>query len=393
MALQRLKRTAMMPGLLQKVAPRIYDPHISSGVLASASIICQRGLKTYGNCLPILPMLESEPAQRKQVKNKHKERGGVSRARRQSRKLSIAIIGAGRVGLALGRAAQASGHGISLAIARTGANARRASRLLGTAGASLGTRAIDQLSSEHRGLLKQSNLLLIATPDDSISEVADQIARVFKTSRTDRRYSRWRVVALHTSGALASDVLKPIRDQGVATGSLHPLVSISGAPQAPRTFAGVYFSVEGDAAAVRLGKQLVRDIDGNSFVMNPDRKPLYHAAALMASPNLTALIDIAVEMMSRCGFGSSEARKMLIPLIVSTIDNLTLQDPRAALTGTFKRGDIATARIHLDAIASERLTDALEAYVVLGRRSLKLSEISETKKRAIESLLKNAIKR
>ena len=374
----------MMPSLLQKVAPRISDPHISLSVLASADIICQRGLKTYGNCLPILHMLESEPARGKQLKIKHKERGSGSRSRRQSKRFSIAIIGVGRVGLALGRAAQASGHAISIAIARTGANARRASKLLGTAGVSLGTKAIDQLTIERQALLQQSDLLVIATPDDSISQVAEQIAKVFEASPNDRRQRRGRrAVALHTSGALASDVLKPIRDQGVATGSLHPLVSISGPLHPPRSFSGVYFSLEGDVAAIRLGKQLVRDIGGNSFVIDPRRKPLYHAAALMASPNVTALIDIAVEMMSHCGFSSSAARKMLLPLIVSTLDNLTLQDARAALTGTFKRGDIATARIHLDAIASERLTDAMAAYVILGQHSLELSEIPEKKKRAI----------
>ena len=296
------------------------------------------------------------------------------------------------MGLALGQAVQASGHVVSLAIARTGAHARRASKLLGTAGASLGTRTLDQLSIDHRALLQQSDLLVIATPDDSISRIAVQLAKVFKASSNDRRQSTGKRIALHTSGALASDVLKPIREQGVATASLHPLISISGALHLPRSFSGVYFSLEGDAAAIRVGKKVVRDLGGNSFVIDPQRKPLYHAAALMASPNLTALIDIAVEMMSHCGFLSSEARKMLLPLIASTVDNLVQQDARAALTGTFKRGDIATARIHLDAIESERLADAMKAYVILGQRSLGLSEISEEQKRAIESLLKGAMK-
>jgi predicted short-subunit dehydrogenase-like oxidoreductase (DUF2520 family) len=327
------------------------------------------------------------------VKTKKKKRGSVSRRRRQSKRLSIAIIGAGRVGLALGQAVQASGHLISIAIARTRTHSSRASKLLGTTGVSLGTKKLDQLSQAHRALLQQSDLLIIATPDDSIRQVAGQIAKVFEVNRNDRRQSSGQRTALHTSGALASDVLKPTREQGVATGSLHPLISFSGAPHPPRSFSGVYFSLEGDADAIRIGKKVVRDLGGNSFVIDPQYKPLYHAAALMASPNLTALIDIAVEMMSHCGFLSSEARKMLLPLIGSTVDNLVQQDARAALTGTFKRGDIATARIHLDAIESERLADAMEAYVILGQRSLELSEISDARKRAIESLLKGAMKR
>jgi len=253
----------------------------------------------------------------------------------------------------------------------------------------LGTRTINQLTGQQLARLRQSELLIIATADDSIPRVAEQIAKVFETSPNESRPSSQRqLVALHTSGALAADVLKPIKEQAFAIGSLHPLISISGPVDSARPFSGVCFTLEGDAAAIRTGKRLVRELGGNTFVIDPRRKPLYHAAALMASPNLTALIDIAVEMMSHCGFSSSDARKMLLPLIISTIDNLAPQDARAALTGTFKRGDIATARMHLNAIASERLTDAMKAYIILGQRSLGLSDISDTKKKAIESLLK-----
>ena len=265
--------------------------------------------------------------------------------------------------------------------------------MLSATGVSLGSRSIVQLTVKQRTALQRSALLVIATPDDAIPEVAEQIAALFDEHSRDRdRRSRKQPVVLHTSGALASDALNPVRARGLAAGSLHPLISIGG-DGSQRSFSGVYFSLEGDPAAVRVGKHLVRELGGNSFVIDAKCKPLYHAAALMASPNLTALIDIAVEMMRHCGFLSAEARKMLLPLIVSTVDNLNPQDTRAALTGTFKRGDIATAKMHLDAIASERLTDAMKAYVTLGQRSLALSNISEQKKRTIESLLKHAMTR
>ena len=97
-----------------------------------------------------------------------------------------------------------------------------------------------------------------------------------------------------------------------------------------------------------------------------------------------------VEMMSRSGVRPSQATRMLLPLIGSTLANLTHQDPARALTGTFKRGDLATAKLHLDAIASQRLTDALRAYLILSERSLKLSDISIRKKAAIQKLLRQA---
>ena len=339
-------------------------------------------------------MLESEPTRGSQLKTQTKNRRGASPARPESKKLSVAIIGVGRLGLVLGRKLRKSGHPITVAIARTEKSARRAARLLEATGVSLGTRTIDQLKDKQRVLLQQSDLVIIATPDDAIPQVAGQIATLFEARSNDRNKNpRNRAVVLHTSGALPSNVLKPIRARGLATGSLHPLISIGSSVASERSFSGVYFSLEGDPAAIRAGKKLVRELGGNSFVIDAQRKPLYHAAALMASPNLTALIDIAVEMMSHCGFSSSQARRMLLPLIVSTVDNLRFEDTQAALTGTFKRGDIATAKIHLDAIASERLIDAMKAYLTLGKRSLTLSNISEKKKRTIESLLNEATSR
>jgi hypothetical protein len=50
------------------------------------------------------------------------------------------------------------------------------------------------------------------------------------------------------------------------------------------------------------------------YESSPSAKPLYHAAALMASPNLTALIDISLEMLGRCGLTANQSQKVLVPL-------------------------------------------------------------------------------
>lgn len=301
------------------------------------------------------------------------------------------MIGAGRLGLALGEALSRRRYRINIAITRTSAGAQRA-KLLGTLTVPTRGRPLDKLRPEHRELIQQSDQLIIATPDDSIAETANQLARLLQLSKAEKHGQRTASIAIHTSGALTSKALSPLLPLGISIASMHPLISISGGLASP-SFSDIYFSLEGDGPAVRAGKQLVRDLGGNSFVIKPDDKPLYHAAALMASPNLTALIDIAVEILNHCGIASSRARKILLPLVQSTIDNLKLHAPRRALTGTFKRGDVATVRKHLQAIASERLTDAMRTYVALGRRSLNLSEVPPKKKAEIESLLRASIRR
>jgi predicted short-subunit dehydrogenase-like oxidoreductase (DUF2520 family) len=67
----------------------------------------------------------------------------------------------------------------------------------------------------------------------------------------------------------------------------------------------------------------------------------------------------------------------LQPLLVSTVQNLETKDPAQALTGTFSRGDVETVKRHLAALQKSGLTDALELYRLLGKRSLKMAKKPE----------------
>ena len=327
------------------------------------------------------------------TKKRGKRKGRALSSSRRKEKLTVSIIGAGRLGLALGTALRNAGVAIEVAVSRTTSSARRAERLLGVPAVAAGSKALRELPRQYRALLQQTDLILIAAPDDLVPQISQQLTDVL-SSGGGGKVARLRrpLAVMHTSGALTSRVLQPIQRLGIPVGSIHPLVSISG-QENTQPFSSVYFSLEGHAAAVRLGKRLVRTLGGHSFVLQTPNKPLYHAAALMASPNLTALVDIAIEMMSRSGVPPARARRMLLPLIVSTLANLSHQDPAHALTGTFKRGDLETAKLHLDAIASQRLTDAFGAYLILGERSVKLSDISASRKAAIRNLLSHAAER
>jgi predicted short-subunit dehydrogenase-like oxidoreductase (DUF2520 family) len=240
---------------------------------------------------------------------------------------------------------------------------------------------------KHRELLEQSSVILIATPDDVIASVADELAVLLKF-----RSEAGKQVALHTSGALTANVLRPLRQIGFSVGALHPLVSISEARSGAEWLGRAFFSVEGDAPATRLGKRIANDLGAQTFTIAASAKPLYHAAALMASPNLTALIDIAFEMLNRCGLTANQSQRVLLPLLQSTIENLSATDPSHSLTGTFKRGDIATVQKHVDAILSQKLFDALQAYVLLGRRSMKLANHKSASRTEIDQILAQALR-
>ncbi len=290
----------------------------------------------------------------------------------------MSIIGAGRLGTALGLALKGVGYKIEVVATKRPAAARRAAKVFGPATVAISIEKLQTMSPSQHDRINRSALILIATPDDVIASVAKQLSAVFQAmplpSGGDKQTVSGRRVVLHTSGALAADVLKPMHRVGFAAGSLHPLVSISDSQTGAKLLAGAFFSVEGDAAAVRMGKSIVSHLGGESFKIDSRGKALYHAAALTASPHMTALFDIAVDMLGVCGVRPARAQRILLPLVESTVANLKSQDPASALTGTFARGDVATVQAHLAALEAANVPQALNAYVALGQRSVSMAK-------------------
>jgi predicted short-subunit dehydrogenase-like oxidoreductase (DUF2520 family) len=198
-------------------------------------------------------------------------------------------------------------------------------------------------------------------------------------------------IFLHTSGALSSAVLAPLADRGFAVGSLHPLSAVSDPQKGTQPLQGAFWSVEGDRRAGNAARRIVADLGGESFSIAADKKPLYHAAAVMVSGHTVALFDMAIEMLERSGLSAQRARQVLLPLVESNARNLATVDVVKALTGSFARADLATIQRHLRAISSSKFKDALEVYRLLGKRSLKLANRTNADKEAlkkIEKLLK-----
>ena len=270
--------------------------------------------------------------------------------RKRKQKASISIIGSGRLGTTLGVALLHHGYSVQSLVAGRVQTARKAARLLDA--------NIQVLAAKELHSLLPADVFLITVPDDQIPSVTKEMSRLEFTA-----------TALHTSGALSSEVLSPLRKKGWHTGSIHPLLSVS---HAGDPINGAFWSVEGDKSAVRIGKALVQDLGGKSFFIRSEDKPLYHAAAVMVSGNVTALFDVALEMLAGCGIKRTTARNILLPLFASTIRNLVIKDPAKALTGTFSRGDLETVKRHLAAL--KRNPEALELYRLLGKRSLKLTK-------------------
>jgi predicted short-subunit dehydrogenase-like oxidoreductase (DUF2520 family) len=260
---------------------------------------------------------------------------------------TLAIVGAGRVGRALGRRLRELGWKIGVVVTRSEASSRRAVRFIG-AGKPRGG------MTRH---LLGSRVILIATPDDAICNIAGDLARMCAQDLRGK-------IVLHTSGAQDSRALRPAKEYGAAVGSMHPLQTFSGVGVPPLD--GKVFAVEGDFIAVRAARQIVRALGGSPVRIAEEKKILYHAAAALAAGHVLALAESATRLLVSLGMKRSEAVRALLPLTRQVLDNFQRVGPRAAWTGPLARGDYKIVEAHLRALRDSQ-EETARAYEALNR--------------------------
>lgn len=260
---------------------------------------------------------------------------------------SLAIIGAGRVGRALGRLLREQGWKIGAVITRSEASARRAVRFIGGGQA-------------HAGISRQvlgSRLILVATPDDKVIDIAGELARIGAEELRGK-------VILHTSGALDASALGALREYGAAVGSIHPMQSFSGVGTPP--LEGKMFAMEGDAAAMRCARKIARSLGGAPVQMDGVKKPIYHAAGTMAAGHVLAVMETATGLLTAIGMTRGVATRALLPLTRQVLENFEGLGPRAAWTGPLSREDYKVVAGHAAAL-QDLPAEIGEAYAALNR--------------------------
>jgi predicted short-subunit dehydrogenase-like oxidoreductase (DUF2520 family) len=274
-----------------------------------------------------------------------------------TRKPTIAIAGAGSLATFLALALRDAGFVITEILARdTGPSLRKARQLAAKVGA--------------RGVTVQSaaldaTLLWLCVPDREIRRVASALA-----DHLAARTLHQKVIprfALHSSGALSSRELEPLRQAGVAVASVHPLMTFVAGTHPDLT--GVPFAIEGDEEVKRVARQIVRELGGESFTLPASRKAAYHAWATMTSPLLVAFLVTLEESARLAGLTREEARRKSLPIIRQTLTNYSNLGPAKSFSGPLIRGDAQTVTKHLAAL--KKHPEAREVYVALARASLR----------------------
>jgi predicted short-subunit dehydrogenase-like oxidoreductase (DUF2520 family) len=263
--------------------------------------------------------------------------------------LRFSIAGPGRVGSSLARWALAAGAEL---VAVAGRRPRQAAWPGGPACGDL-----QDLQTAGQ------DLLLVAVRDENLAAAAGTLARHLQAR-----------VVLHTSGSLDASALAPLRAAGSAAGSLHPLKAFPQPLPDPAEARGVFFAVDGDAAARELAERLAGAWGGVAAEVPAAARPLYHFAATLAAGGVVTLLAAAAEIAGRLGLPQEVARgylELARGAVGAARESLDAGRPLgSAITGPAARGDGATLERHLEAL--RRLApEKLDLAIALAQETLR----------------------
>jgi predicted short-subunit dehydrogenase-like oxidoreductase (DUF2520 family) len=180
--------------------------------------------------------------------------------------------------------------------------------------------------------IEDADLVVLCVPDAEIGDVAESIPP-----------GPW---LAHTSGSASVEKLRGHELRF----TLHPLQTFT-REGGPEQLDGAWAAISGETPdALATARELAALLRVEPFELSDQARPLYHAAAMLASTFTVTLHDVASELMVAAG-GPSEA---LLPLTRRTMDNGFRH------TGPLVRGDTDTIR--RDGKAIEALGDD---YLVL----------------------------
>ena len=261
---------------------------------------------------------------------------------------SVYVLGAGNVGLGLALALQARGLVLCGLWNRGAQRAELARRAL----------ACPVTTGPLPTTLGKADIIVLAVSDAAIAPLAVQLAH--------HGLLLPGMLLVHVSGCLSAAVLRP--PPGVHAGSMHPLLACPSPEVAQRDLQTAFYTLEG-AEPVAIGRlsALVAKLGGRSQMIHSEAKARYHAAAVMASNGMVALLKMAVEEAR--GAGLDKLDEPLTRLALGALEKALALGVAPSLTGPALRGDAATVRRHVASLSPL----ARQAYAPLTKAALDIA--------------------
>lgn len=266
----------------------------------------------------------------------------------------IGFIGAGKVGISLGKFFKENGFSVSGYYSRSQSSSIEGAKFTGS---------VQYLSIKE--LVDASDIVFITTPDNALESTASFIASQCQGINAKKCF-------VHCSGALSiKDVFKSLMEfDNFSFASVHPMMAFSSKTQSYKELKDTFYTLESDEKAKSLILGIFEKLSVRFEIISSDVKSKYHLASVLCSNCVVGLFDFAKDLLKECSFSDESAKAALGKLFLVNAQNIAKKGTIEALTGPVLRGDDNTVLKHLNVLSDE---DKL-LYMLLSRKILKVAK-------------------
>uniref|UniRef100_A0A7C4XES6 DUF2520 domain-containing protein n=1 Tax=candidate division WOR-3 bacterium TaxID=2052148 RepID=A0A7C4XES6_UNCW3 len=190
-------------------------------------------------------------------------------------------------------------------------------------------------------LIKESEVLFFATPDD-------EILTAFKRAK---RYIKENKFCFHFSGILPAEIFP--KGENIFRGSLHPFATF---PRIliPDKIEKIFIFFQGDNVAYNSTKKIFPKRHFAIKRISRKEKEYWHLIGTFASNLLVGLARVVFDLTKRIPGKAQEKMAIILPIMEQTIQNIKELGLEDALSGPIVRGDIETLKKHISLIKKDK---------------------------------------
>lgn len=270
----------------------------------------------------------------------------------------VSLVGAGALGTAITKRLSSVGYEFLSIVNRTISDAQALAECLN----------VSDYSDTLAAISPNTNLLFLAVSDSALATVAEQL--------THHHLAFHRLTVVQFSGALTTDVLRPLSQKGALTLSLHPFQTFPKglSPRDAESLFKCFFGLQSDdIEGIEIGKKIAHDLGGKVMIVPKEAKTLYHIAGVMASNYLVTLASLSSEVFATLGLTPKDVAKIIEPIMRQTLNNIVSAPTIAdALTGPIERGDSQVIARHLREL-SEQVPHLLPIYAAFAIETVRVA--------------------
>jgi len=246
-------------------------------------------------------------------------------------KFNIAIIGAGKIAFSLTNSLINSGFIISIVVSKSISSAKILANKFN----------INLYSDNLQDLPASCNVFFLCVPDSQLKLMSKKLSGI--------KFNFPKSIFIQLSGTHTAKVLTALDKKKAMTASFHIMQTFPSKKIV--NLSKIYVAIETKShRAEEILLSLAEELDLIAFKLKSRNKIFYHLAAVFASNFLIGNYFSSQKLFENAKIQGTDFRKIMIPIISSTVSNLKKFGAAKSLSGPVERGELQIIKEHLNAL-------------------------------------------